>query len=242
MTEPSIQDGPNPSDRVGGNSTPSTRDRQTLPDHAGTSSTPTLAIIAIIGFLTLAGAGLAGYVIANRLAPAASSRTVVRPTGTILMSVRDLARLKTNELHMEKVIDLTDKQSRLFGLVAASDAILLVAAGDVTVGVDLTKLGEGDFEVDRATGAARLTLPLPEILSVRLDEEHTYVYKRTTGLLAERNEQLESKARQEAVRAIDQAAREGDVMEKARKQAERQLGDLLQKFGVTRVTIGWRPS
>jgi len=221
---------------------PSAGDRPTLPDRGGGNSTPTLAFIALIGLLTLMGAGLAGYVIANRFAPASSSRTVVRPTGTILMAVRDLARLETNELHMEKVIDLTDRQSRFFGLVPTSDAILLVAAGDVTVGIDLTKLGEHDFEVDRATGAARLVLPAPEVLSVRLDEEHTYVYKRTTGLLADRNEQLESKARQEAVRAIGEAANEGEVMEKARKQAERQLQELLQKFGVTRVTIGWRPS
>src|SRR5258708_6039786 len=95
---------------------------------------------------------------------------------------------------------------------------------------------------DRATGAAKWMLPAPEILSVRLDEEHTYVYKRTTGLLAERNEQLESKARQEALRAIGDAAREGDVMEKARKQAERQVQQLLEKFGVNRTTIGWGPS
>lgn len=143
---------------------------------------------------------------------------------------------------MEKVVDLTDKQSRLFGLVETSDAILLVAAGDVTIGVDLSKLGEGDVSVDRETGSAHLTLPAPEILSARLDEGHTYVYKRSTALLADRNEHLESKARQEAVRAIEEAARDSDVMEKARKQAERQLRDLLSKFGITRTTIGWRPS
>src|SRR5262245_19690928 len=67
-------------------------------------------------------------------------RTVVRPTPTILMSVRDLARLETNELHMEKVVDLSDKQSRFFGLFDSTDAILLVAAGDVTIGIDLKKL------------------------------------------------------------------------------------------------------
>jgi len=158
------------------------------------------------------------------------------------MAVKDLARLETNELHLEKVIDLTDKQSRFFGLVETADAILLVAAGDVTVGIDLTKLAASDVEVDREAGTARLTLPPPEILSVRLDEQHTYVYRRTTGVLAERNEQLESKARQEALRAIEEAARQGDVMEKARRQAERQLQQLFEKFGVTRTTIGWRPA
>jgi hypothetical protein len=218
------------------------RERPTYPEGPEKGRPSVLAIIALVGVLTLVGFGLIAYLVADRLTQPSSSRTVIRPTGTILMAVKDLARLETNELHMEKVIDLTDKQSRFFGLIGATDAILLIAAGDVTVGIDLTKLGEQDFVVDRATGAAKLMLPAPEILSVRLDEEHTYVYKRTTGLLAERNEQLESKARQEALRAIGDAAREGDVMEKARKQAERQVQQLLEKFGVTRTTIGWRPS
>jgi hypothetical protein len=180
--------------------------------------------------------------LASRREPPGASRTIVRPTGTILMSVRELARLETNELHMEKVVDLTDKQSRLFGLIDTTDAILLVAAGDVTVGVDLTKLGEGDLVIDRETGTARIMLPPPEVLSVRLDEEHTFVYRRTTALLARRNEQLESSARKEAVRAIEEASHDPAVMEKARKQAERQLKDLFEKFGVTQVTLGWRPA
>jgi hypothetical protein len=200
-------------------------------------------IVALIGSLTLLVSGLALYVVLSRLSDGSgASRTVVRPTGTILMAVRDLARLETNELHMEKVIDLTDKQSRFFGLVDTADAILLIAAGDVTIGIDLAKLGEQDFVLDRQTGAARLTLPAPEVLSTRLDEEHTYVYRRSTGLLAERNEHLESKARQEALRAIGDAARDAATMEKARKQAERQVTQLLEKFGITRVTIGFQPA
>ncbi len=199
-------------------------------------------IVALVGSLTLLVSGLALYVVVSRLAGEPVSRTVVRPTGTILMAVRDLARLETNELHIEKVIDLTDKQSRFFGLVDTADAILLIAAGDVTIGVDLSKMGEKDFVIDPQTGAARLTLPAPEVLSTRLDEEHTYVYRRTTGLLAERNEHLESKARQEAVRAIGEAAGEPGTMEKARKQAERQVQQLLEKFGVIHATIGFRPA
>jgi hypothetical protein len=199
--------------------------------------------ILVAVLVACAAAGLGVFLYATRdQGRAGGPRTIVRPTGTILMSVRELARLETNELHMEKVVDLTEKQSRFFGLLDTSDAILLVAAGDVTVGIDLTKLGDDDFSVDRETGVARLVLPPPEILSVRLDEEHTFVYRRTTSLLARRNENLESSARKEAVRAIEEASRDPAVMEKARKQGERQLRDLLQKFGVTQVTVGWRPS
>jgi hypothetical protein len=197
---------------------------------------------ALMWWAFLVSTGLAIFIAWKSFAPVETAGPAVRPTNTILMAVKDLARLETNELHFEKVIDLTDKQSRLFGLVDTADAILLVAAGDVTVGIDLTKLGPNDVEVDGKAGTARLTLPAPEIFSTRLDEKHTYVYRRSTGVLAERNEHLESKARQEAIRAIEEAAKNPEVMEKARRQAERQLQLLFERFGVTRTTVGFRPA
>ena len=68
----------------------------------------------------------------------------------------------TTELHVEKVIDLNDKQSTLFGLIDANDAMLLVASGDVTLGVDLSKLGDGDVSMDPTTHIAKLRLPPPQ--------------------------------------------------------------------------------
>jgi hypothetical protein len=203
----------------------------------------TLAFLGAVFAVTCVALGATVYGLSQHLgASPEPALPVLRPTGTILMAIRDVARLETSELHLEKVIDLTDKQSRFFGLLNTSDAVLLIAAGDVTIGIDLSKLGERDFVVEREAGTATLTLPAPEVLSVRLDEAHTYIYARTTGLFAERNEQLESKARQEAVRAIGDAAQKNEIMEKARTRAEQQLQQLLERFGVTRTTIGWRPS
>jgi hypothetical protein len=200
---------------------------------------PTLGVPMVVGLVTLVGMGLAGYGVFTSLGRRTASESV-RPTPAILMSVRDLSRLETTEMHIEKVVDLTDKQSRFFGLVETHDALLLVASGDVTVGIDLGKLKEEDVVVDRATGSAKLFLPEPEVFSTRLDEGHTYVYKRSTDVLAQRNEALESRARQEAVRSIEKAARETDVMERAKRQAERQLGVLLERMGVVRAEIQWR--
>jgi Protein of unknown function (DUF4230) len=200
---------------------------------------PVAGVFVVVGILAALVLGLAAYGVFTSLGRRSSNETL-RPTPAILMSVRDLARLETTELHIEKVIDLTDKQSRFFGLVQASDAMLLVASGDVTVGVDLGKLKDEDFVVDRSSGSAKLFLPEPEIFSTRLDERHTYVYKRSTDVLAERNEQLESRARQEAVRSIEKAARETDVMERAKRQAERQLSVLLERLGVGHAEIQWR--
>ncbi|KYF90606.1 hypothetical protein BE18_28650, partial [Sorangium cellulosum] len=147
---------------------------------------------------------------------------------------------ETTEVHVEKVVDLADRQSRLFGLVQATDALLLVAVGHVTIGVDLARIGEGDIAMDPETGVARLTLPAPEVFATRLDEDATYVYTRKTSLLARRNEQLESRARKEATEAIEKAALEGNVMARAKAQAERQITALATQLGAKRVEIRWR--
>jgi len=171
---------------------------------------------------------------------AEGARPGERPSPTLLIAIRDLARLETTELHAEKVIDLTDKQSQFFGLIDATDAILLVASGDVVVGVDLGKMGDGDLTVDPATHVATLRLPAPEVFSVRLDEKGTYVHSRATSLTARRDEQLESRARQAAIEAIERAARESDVLERSRRQAERELRALAAGLGTPEVRFEWR--
>ncbi|MEZ4295272.1 MAG: DUF4230 domain-containing protein [Polyangiaceae bacterium] len=172
--------------------------------------------------------------------PASTSVVTVRATPDLLVAVRELSRLETADVHVEKVIDLTDTQSHLFGLVEATDALLLVAVGDATLGVDLSKLGPGDISMDEATKTAHLRLPPPELFRTTLDEKSTYVYARTTSLLARRNEQLEGKARRAAVDAIEEVARKPDMMGRARAQAERQLTALVKQLGAEKVEIAWR--
>ncbi|HTN88221.1 MAG TPA: DUF4230 domain-containing protein [Sorangium sp.] len=208
---------------------------------ATTSSAGRAARIALLVVALLASVGFGALVVAPRLrAPAPPDTVVARPSPALVIAIRDLARLETTEVHVEKVVDLADRQSRLFGLVQATDALLLVAVGHVTIGVDLARLGEDDIAMDPETGVARLTLPAPEVFSTRLDEEETYVYTRSTSLLARRNEQLESRARKEATAAIEKAALEGNVMARAKAQAERQIRALATQLGAKRVEIRWR--
>ncbi|WP_437294022.1 DUF4230 domain-containing protein [Sorangium sp. So ce426] len=201
------------------------------------------ARIALLVVALFASVGFGALVVAPRLggpAPAPSSVVVARPSPALLIAIRDLSRLETTEVHVEKVVDLADRQNRLFGLVQATDALLLVAVGHVTIGVDLARIGEGDIAMDPETGVARLTLPAPEVFSTRLDEDETYVYTRSTSLLARRNEQLEGRARKEATAAIEKAALEGNVMARAKAQAERQITALATQLGAKRVEIRWR--
>jgi Protein of unknown function (DUF4230) len=165
---------------------------------------------------------------------------VERPTPSLLIAIRNVSKLESAEVHVEKVVDLTDRQSALFGLVESKDAILLVAVGHATVGVDLGKMRDNDVSFDPTTGIARINLPEPEVLSATLDEEATYVFARSTDLLARRNEQLEGNARRQAKRAIEMAAEAPDVMKRARMNAERQLTSLAKALGAKEVQMTFR--
>jgi hypothetical protein len=191
-------------------------------------------IVLAIGVLATVGLGVRAF-----FAPPPESVITVRPTPAILLAVHDLARLETAEVHVEKVIDLSDQQSRLFGLIQGTDAILLVAVGNATLGVDLSKVGENDVSMDADGKTARLHLPAPELLVAGLDENGTYVYTRSTSLLAKRNEQLEGQARREAVEAIKKAALAPDMITRAKAQAERELRALVSRLGAERVEITW---
>ena len=173
-------------------------------------------------------------------APPSAEQVVSRPTSEVILAVRDLSRLESATFHMEKIVELTDEQSRLFGLVQAKDEILLVAVGDVVAGVDLAQVADEDVELRPANGAVRIVLPAPEILTTAIDETQTHVYGRTTDLLAARRDELESLARKEAAARIEKGARDGGILERARASAERTVRALLQSLGFREVTVEWK--
>lgn len=199
-----------------------------------------------------AGTGLVLGIVAPRLFASAlpslptlpalsASASVLRPTPDVIVAVKSLARLETAAFHLERVIDLREKQSQLFGLIASEDAILLVAAADVTAGVDLRRLSPDDIEVTDDSRRVRITLPASEIFHAALDPEKTYVHTRRTDLLARRNETLETNARREAERALTQAALDGGILDKADHNAHRIVHELLASLGFQRIEIVTRP-
>ena len=197
-----------------------------------------------VGAGLLAGGVLVGVLGTRSLTPTfpsvpplSSSVTVVKPTSSVLSKIQDMKRLESVVFHMERVIDLSEKQSQLFGLVQSEDAILLVAAADVRAGVDLGKLGPADVVVDTGKRTARIALPPGEILSSALDGNKTYVHTRKTGVLARRRENLETRARQEAEKTLVEAAREAGIIARAEENATRTVGDLVRSLGYDQVEV-----
>jgi len=197
-----------------------------------------LTLLSIVVALAL------GWFIARRGIGATTSPEThserLAPTDTVLVAVRNLARLESVAFHMERVIDLKQRQVRMFGMVETQDAILLVAAGDVSAGLDLSKLKPGDVQVHPTTHSVLMRLPPPELLSVRLDNERTYVHSRKTDLLAKPDLDMEKRARQLAEETIRSAALDTGILERARENAERTLGALLRSLGYEQFELSWR--
>jgi hypothetical protein len=172
--------------------------------------------------------------------PPVTERIEVRGPPDVILAMRDLSKLETSSFHIEKVIEITETQKSVFGLVDAKDALLLVAVGEVVAGVDLEKLDAGSVKSDWAKKTVTVTLPAPEVFHARLDNEATHVYSRSTDTLAKRNEQLESKARAEAEAAMKDGAIKGGILVRARAQAERTVRATLRSLGFDHITVAFR--
>ncbi len=85
-----------------------------------------------------------------------------------------------------------------------------------------------------------LRLPPPSVFSATLDEKATRVYSRSTDLLAARHEDLEDRARAEAVRSMEKSAVDQGILDRARRDAERSLSALLRSVGFDDVRIEWK--
>lgn len=202
-----------------------------------------LARIASIAALLVFGSTI-GWLVArhdwNPLPPLAEQHDKLASTATVIVAVRNLARLESVSFHMERVIDLKNRQSRLFGLLQGDDAILLVAVGEVIAGVDLSKLRDGDVMIEPTERRAYLTLPAAELLSVRLDNQHTYVRSRKTDVFARQEIELETRARQAAEESVRDAALSDGILTRARTNAATTLSAFVRALGYDEVIVTWR--
>jgi hypothetical protein len=157
--------------------------------------------------------------------------TVLPNPITVIHDVRSLARLETIDYRIEKVIKAEIGQG-MFGELFG-DKLIFVAHGIVIAGVDLGKFGADDMELE--DGILYVNLPEPEVFLATLDNEKSYVYDRDTGLLTKGDVNLESTARREAEREIENAALEDGMLELARQNAEVYLERLLNSLGYPEV-------
>jgi hypothetical protein len=159
------------------------------------------------------------------------SPTVLPDPITVVRNVRTLARLETIEYRIEKVIKAEVGQG-MFGELFG-DKLIFVAHGMAIAGIDMSKFGPDNMELN--DGILYVTLPEPEVFVATLDNSQSYVYDRDTGFLTKGDVNLESTARREAEKEIEKAAIEYGILDQAHQNAAYYLERLFNSLGYPQV-------
>ena len=207
----------------------------------GTSSsffTFLLAIVlgaaALALFLRHASTGLPG-----RIATLIAGRTTSFDTSVpvVVEHIQKLNRLETVVYSLDSVVE-GNHTSPLFPDILAGDKILLVVHGQSIAGIDLSKLRPEDVRIDSSDPhSIHVNLPPSELFATTLDNEHTRVYARSTGLLVPVDQNLESDTRAKAQQQLQAAALSDGILDAARKNARATVATLLYGLGFTRVDV-----
>lgn len=166
---------------------------------------------------------------------ASPATPVILPDPVLIVNeVRDLARLETASITMEKIVRAERGQDVLWG--ALGETLIFVAHGEVIAGVDLAQMQEADVQVvDPVT--VMVHLPPAEIFNVILDNDRSYVADRDTGLFTRADPQLESEVRRAAQRELETAAEESEILDLANENAQNYMRGFLQNLGFENITF-----
>jgi hypothetical protein len=170
--------------------------------------------------------------------PTPTSTPTSTPTPTpivVITGLNALGRLETAQYAMQTIVDLQHQPEGFLGQLAGTDQLLLVAEGEVVAGFDLEKVKPSDIIVHGT--AVTITLPPPEILYSRVDNEKTYVFERRTGLLRRPDPNLETQARRLAERRLLDWALERGILAQANKFGRIYLEGFLHSLGLTEINM-----
>jgi hypothetical protein len=170
--------------------------------------------------------------------PTPTSTPTPTPTPTPIVVITDihaLGRLETAQYLMQTVVDLEKEPTNIWQQAFGTDQLLLIVEGEVVAGFDLNKVRESDIEVQGTT--VSLTLPPPEVLYSKVDNDKTYVYKRETGFLVRPDPNLETEARRLAEERLVNWAQERQILGQAEEFGAIYLESFLRSLGFTEVYV-----
>ena len=176
----------------------------------------------------------------GRIASLITGRTTTFDTSVpaVVEKIQRLSRLESVVYSLDTVVEGVHS-SPIFPDLLAGDRILLIVHGQSIAGIDLAKLKPEDVRIEE-TGHGRsihVTLPTSEVFVTTLDNQHTRVYARSTGLLVPVDQNLESDTRAKAQDQLAKAALADGILDTARKNARATVTTLLYSLGFTQVDV-----
>jgi uncharacterized protein DUF4230 len=198
----------------------------------------TAGVWIVVGFSAGLAVAAAGVLLFRQIDPFSSRLRIDTSRPSVVRHIRELQRLETVMFTMDKIVS-GGYENPVLPRLLAGDRLLLIVYGDVTAGVDLSRVEASAVNIDGAS--VRLELPPSEVFSTRIDNDRTRVYSRETGLFSSVDPNLESDVRREAERQVRQAALDGGILQAATTNAATTLKSFLQGLGFERVDIDAAP-
>ena len=193
-----------------------------------------VGVVGLVVFLRFATTGLPGRM-ANLIA--GRTETIGTSVPAVVEKIQKLNRLETVVYSLDSVVEGA-KTSPVFPDILAADRVLLVVHGQSIAGIDFSKLKPEDVRIDSADQhSIHINLPPSELFVTTLDNEHTRVYARTTGLLVPVDQNLESDTRIKAQQQLQATALSDGILDAARKNARSTISALLYGLGFTHVDV-----
>jgi Protein of unknown function (DUF4230) len=194
-----------------------------------------LGAATVIVFLRNAATGLPA-----RLATFITGRTTTFDTSVpaVVQKIQRLNRLETVVYSTDTVVE-GSKSSPVLPDLLGGDRILLVVHGQSIAGIDLSQLKPEDVHITESNGARSIhvTLPASQLFVTTLDNQHTRVYARSTGLLVPVDQDLETETRARAQDQLQKAALADGILDAARKNARATVTTLLYSLGFNQVDV-----
>jgi hypothetical protein len=176
-------------------------------------------------------AGLADRIIGRSTTYDTSVPAVVR-------RIQHLSRLESVVYSLDTIVE-GSKSSAVLPDLIAGDRILLVVHGQAIAGIDLSQLKPEDVRITESNGvrSIHVTLPASQLFLTSLDNQHTRVYARSTGILVPVDPNLEAETRAKAEQQLQQTALADGILDAARKNARATITTLLYSLGFQQVDV-----
>lgn len=192
-----------------------------------------LGAAAVVVFIRHATNGIMA-----RVATAITGRTTTFDTSVpaVVQRIQRLNRLETVVYSIDTVVE-GSKSSAVLPDLLAGDRLLLVVHGQSIAGIDLAQLKSEDVRITDNGQSIHVTLPPSQLFLTSIDNQHTRVYVRSTGLLVPADPNLETDTRAKAEKQLQASALADGILDTASKNARATITTLLYSLGFHEVTV-----
>jgi hypothetical protein len=159
-------------------------------------------------------------------------------SGTVVNRVQRMNRLESAMYTLDTVVE-GDASSSILPDALTGDHLLMIVEGKTIAGVDMSQLKPEDVVINER-GSERdikVTLPPSQVFLTTIDNDHTRVYARETGLFVKADPNLETQTRSKAQAQLQQAALSDGILDVATKNARSTISTMLQGLGFTHVEV-----